>query len=80
MEKGKIPVTDRVAAVLTNLKVEIGARCSVLRRRLNLTLADVSKETGLHVHRISEMERGERDVSREYVRMLEKHKPEVSFR
>lgn len=71
MEKGKIPVSDRVAAVLTKLKVDDGARASLLRRRFGLKLADVAEAIKVHEHRVSEMERGKRDVSDEYARMLQ---------
>ena len=70
MEKGKIPVSDRVAAVLTDVKVDDGARASILRRRKKLTLAEVARAIGTHEHKISEMERGFRRVSDEYVTYL----------
>lgn len=70
MEKGKIPVSDRVLAVVSKLKVSSGERAAALRRRKGLTLSDVTAAIGAHEHRISEMERGIRDVSSEYVAFL----------
>ena len=58
MEKGLIPVNDRVAAVVADVVMNEGTRITVLRRRLKLTLAHVAAATGIHEHRLSEMERG----------------------
>ena len=72
MEKGKIPVSERVLAAISKLKLTDGERATVLRRRNSLTLSDVAAAIGAHEHRISEMERGIRDVSAEYVAFLQK--------
>jgi len=72
MEKGLIPVSDRVEAALADLKVDQGARLVLLRRRFSKTLADASGATGLHEHRLSEMERGLREVDPVYVQYIGK--------
>ena len=73
MEKGKIEISERIAAVVSDVVVEAGARASVLRRRFKLTLRDVADALGIHEHGVSEMERGKRDVSAEYVSFLIEH-------
>lgn len=73
MEKGKIEISDRVLAEIADVKVDLGSRCLLLRRRLKLTLADVAEATGLREHRLSEMERGlMRKVDVLYTEFLEK--------
>jgi hypothetical protein len=71
MEKAAIPVNDRVLAVVADVKVDQGARLLVLRRRFKKTLADVSASIGLHEHRLSEMERGLREVDPAYVQYID---------
>ena len=66
MEKGLIPISDSAAALVADVKVDLGSRCVLLRRRFGKTLADASKYTGLHEHRLSEMERGLREVDAVY--------------
>lgn len=66
MEKGLIPLSDRVAAMIANVKVTEGAAATVLRRRWKLTLVAVAVDTGIHEHRLSEMERGIHEMSEEY--------------
>ena len=70
MEKAAIPVSDRVRAVIADVKVDRGARLLLLRRRFKKTLADVSASIGLHQHRLSEMERGLREVDPAYVQYV----------
>lgn len=72
MEKGLIPVSDRVLAALADVKVDHGSRLVVLRRRFRKTLRDASLKTGLHEHRLSEMERGLREVDPVYVQYIGK--------
>lgn len=74
MEKGLIPISDRVRAVIESADVLEGERAVALRRRHKLTLANVSAATGIHPHQISEMERGVRDVSEKYTVFLTKLK------
>ncbi len=71
MERGVIPVADNVAAVVADVPVTDGERCSILRRRFKKTLADAAEETRLHEHVLSEMERGLRTpVAPEYEEWL----------
>lgn len=72
MEKSLIPVSDRVLAVLADVKVDQGARLVLLRRRFQKTLADASAATDMHEHRLSEMERGLREVDPVYVQYIGK--------
>lgn len=67
-----IPVSDRAAAILVDMKIDLGARCAILRRRFKKTLANASKATGAHEHRLSEMERGLREVDPAYLTYIEK--------
>ena len=71
MEKELIPLTDDVLKLVDDVKVNRGERYVLLRRRLHKTLADGMKATGIHQHRLSEMERGLRDVSPAYVQWIE---------
>lgn len=72
MEKALIPVSDRVLAVVEDAKVDLGSRCVLLRRRFSKTLADASVVTGMHEHRLSEMERGLREVDPVYLTFIGK--------
>lgn len=72
MEKSLIPVSDRVLAIIADVKVDQGARLVLLRRRFKKTLADASAVTGMHEHRLSEMERGLREVDPVYVQYIGK--------
>jgi transcriptional regulator with XRE-family HTH domain len=59
MEKGTIPVSDRVAAIIEDVVMHDGDRVAVLRRRSGLTLEQMSRDhEGLNAHRLSEIERG----------------------
>lgn len=70
MEKGLIPISERVLGLISNVKVDDGSRMVLLRRRLKLTLRDITDETGLHQHRLSEMERGLREVDPVYTALI----------
>lgn len=72
MEKGLIPISDRVLAEIADVKIDHGTRALILRRRLKLTLTEIAEITGLHEHRLSEMERGLRGVDPVYAELLEK--------
>ena len=72
MEKALIPVSDRVVAVVDDVRVDLGSRCVLLRRRFRKTLRDASVATGFHEHRLSEMERGLREVDPLYVAFIGK--------
>ena len=58
MEKGLIPISDRAAALIQKVEIDDGSAATILRRRFKLTLAEIAAETGVHEHRLSEMERG----------------------
>jgi DNA-binding XRE family transcriptional regulator len=59
MEKGTIPVTDRVAALVEDVGIHDGDRIMVLRRRNKKTLEELSREfPGMNPHKLSEIERG----------------------
>jgi transcriptional regulator with XRE-family HTH domain len=72
MEKALIPVSDRVAAIVADVDVSLGARALILRRRLKLTLNNISEATGIHPHRLSEMERGLREMDEKYIALLKR--------
>jgi DNA-binding GntR family transcriptional regulator len=74
MEKGLIPVNDRVASVVADVDMSEGARITVLRRRFKLTLADVAAATSIHEHKLSEMERGIRTVDDKVLTFMNDHK------
>lgn len=72
MEKGLIPISDRIRDLLKgDVEVTDGERAVVLRRRFKLKLTDVASATGLPVHQISEMERGKRKMDTRYAEHLE---------
>ena len=72
MEKGLIPVTTEVRRLVRDVKVLPGERCAILRRRFGRTLRNASLATGIHQHRLSEMERGLlRKVDPRYVAWIE---------
>ena len=60
MEKGSLAIPDHVAAVVNIGTGDMtdGERLTILRRRYRRTLADAAAATGIHPHRISDMERG----------------------
>lgn len=72
MEKALIPVSDSASLLVGNVKIGRGARCVLLRRRFGKTLADASAATGMHEHRLSEMERQLREVDPVYLTYIEK--------
>lgn len=58
--------------MLSDVKIDLGSRCVLLRRRFSKTLADASVVTGMHEHRLSEMERGLREVDDAYLTFIGK--------
>jgi transcriptional regulator with XRE-family HTH domain len=76
MEKGMIPIATQVLSMIQGqVEMTEGQRAMFLRRRYKRTLADAAAATGIHAHRISDMERGIiTPVATQYTSWIERSK------
>lgn len=74
MEKGTIPVTDRVLNMIEDVPVHDGDVAACLRRRRGQTLEELSRELNvwlkMNPHKLSDIERGLRECPAKLLELI----------